>query len=104
MKHPKINKETGCMYLQYELNHVEHAIQRLIPVPLTPNQFSAISSWAYNLGTGALQRSTLRQCILREEHEEAADQLLRWVFAGGRKLPGLVTRRYRERELYLSEF
>ena len=102
MKHPKVNEEIGEAYLRYELQHVEHAIQRLLPVELTPNQFSAVSSWAYNLGTGALQRSTMRQCILREEHEEAADQMLRWVFAGGRKLPGLVTRRYRERELYLS--
>ena len=102
MSHPKINKKTGESYLQFELQHVEHAIRRLLPVELTANQFSAVSSWTYNLGSGALQRSTLRQCILRGEIEEAADQMLRWVYAAGRKLPGLVTRRHKERLLFLT--
>ena len=55
---------------------------------------------AYNLGGGALQRSTLRRKINREEHAEVPEQFMRWVCAGGRKLKGLVRRREAEGELY----
>ena len=48
----------------------ERAVLRLINVPLTDGQFDALVSFTYNLGGGALQRSTLRRKINREEHAE----------------------------------
>ena len=48
----------------------ERAVLRLINVPLTDGQFDALVSFTYNLGGGALQRSTLRRKINREEHGE----------------------------------
>jgi lysozyme len=57
---------------------------------------------AFNLGNGSLQASTLRKRINREDYEGAANEFPRWVFAGGRKLRGLVKRRYAERELFLT--
>lgn len=80
----------------------ERAVLRLINVPLTDGQFDALVSFTYNLGGGALQRSTLRRKINREEHTEVPDQFMRWVWAGGRKLKGLVRRRKAETVLYLS--
>ncbi len=79
----------------------ERAVLRLIKVPLTDNQFDALVSFTFNLGGGALQRSTLRRRINREEHEEVPEQLMRWVWAGGRKLKGLVRRREAEAALYM---
>jgi lysozyme len=67
---------------------------------LTNGQFDALVSFTYNLGGGALQRSTLRRKINREEHGEVPEQFMRWVWAGGRKLKGLVRRRAAESELY----
>tara|TARA_B100000378_G_scaffold140014_1_gene113228 strand:- start:409 stop:861 length:453 start_codon:yes stop_codon:yes gene_type:complete len=78
----------------------ERAVLRLIRVPLTDGQFDALVSFTYNLGGGALQRSTLRRKINREEHAEVPEQFMRWVWAGGRKLKGLVRRREAESELY----
>lgn len=50
----------------------------------------------------ALQRSTLRRKVNREEHSQVPSQLMRWVWAGGRKLKGLIRRRKAESILYKS--
>lgn len=59
----------------------ERAVLRQINVPLTDGQFDALVSFTYNLGGGALQRSTLRRKINREEHGEVPEQFMRWVWA-----------------------
>jgi len=86
--------------LRQDAQIAERAVLRLINVPLTDGQFDALVSFTYNLGGGALQRSTLRRKINREEHAEVPEQLMRWVWAGGRKLKGLVRRRAAEAGFY----
>lgn len=76
-------------FLRQDAQIAERAVLRLINVPLTDGQFDALVSFTYNLGGGALQRSTLRRKINREEHAEVPEQFMRWVWAGGRKLKGL---------------
>ena len=78
----------------------ERAVLRLISVPLTQGQFDALVSFTFNLGAGALQRSTLRRTVNREEHADVPAELMKWVWAGGRKLKGLVKRRKAEGLLY----
>lgn len=78
----------------------ERAVLRLIRVPLTSGQFDALVSFTFNLGAGALQRSTLRRKVNREEHADVPAELMKWVWAGGRKLNGLVKRRKAEAEMY----
>lgn len=78
----------------------ELAVLRLIRVPLTSGQFDALVSFTFNLGAGALQRSTLRRKVNREEHADVPAELMKWVWAGGRKLNGLVKRRKAEAEMY----
>ena len=86
--------------LQQDAQKAERAVLRLISVPLTPGQFDALASFAFNLGSGALQRSTLRRKVNREEHAGVPAEFLKWVWAGGRKLKGLVKRRAAEAALY----
>lgn len=74
----------------------ESAIAKLIYVPLTLSQHTALTSFVFNLGAGALQRSTLRRVINRSEHDDVPHELMRWIWAGGRKLPGLIRRRAAE--------
>jgi len=78
----------------------ERSVCHLIKVPLEDCQFSALTSFTFNLGGGALQRSTLRQKVNRGEHGEVPDEFRKWVYAGGRKLKGLVRRREVEATLY----
>ena len=88
--------------LRQDVMQAERAIARLIHVPLTQGQFDALVSFSFNLGSGALQRSTLRCVVNREAHVEVPRQLMRWVFASGRKLKGLEKRRAAEAALYIG--
>ena len=72
--------------------------------PLTDGQFDALVSFSFNLGSGALQRSTLRRKVNREEHADVPPEFMRWVWAGGRTLKGLIRRRQAETILYARPF
>jgi len=85
-----------------DLRRFEVGVAKLFPVVLTQGQNDALVSFAFNLGLGGVQRSTLRQKVLRGETQEAADEFLKFTRGGGKILPGLVKRRNDERALFLS--
>jgi lysozyme len=64
-----------------------------------PQALNAVVDFAYNLGVGRLQTSTLRRRINQGDWQGAREQLMRWVRGGGRVLPGLVRRRKAEAAL-----
>ncbi len=75
-------------------------VLRLCPTLIShPQALNATVDFAYNLGTGRLQTSTLRRRINQGDWEGAKEQLMRWVRGGGRVLPGLVRRRQAEAAL-----
>ena len=89
--------------LAEDLGRFERGVLRLCPAAAgRQGVFDALVSFAFNVGLGNLQRSSLRMKTNRGEFEEAADEFLKWTKAGGRVLPGLVKRRMDERSLYLS--
>lgn len=96
----EISEVEGEALLRMELRHAERAIRLLVKVPLSENQFSALCSWTYNLGSGRLQSSTLRLKLNRGDYDGAGQEFLKWCMGGGRKLPGLVRRRKAELELW----
>lgn len=69
---------------------------------LSDNTFSAVTSITFNLGCGAMQKSTLFWMLRQGETEKACQQFSRWVYADGVQLPGLVTRRSKEKALCLD--
>ena len=88
------------IYLYTDLINSEKSVLRLIRVPLEDYQFDALVSFVFNLGGGALQRSILRQKVNREEHDLVPQEFIKWVYASGRKLSGLIKRRNTEALLY----
>ncbi len=88
--------------LQHDIEVAERAVSRLIIVPLTDHQFDAIVSFTFNLGSAALQRSTLRRKINAGLNDEVPLELMRWIWAGGRRCQGLMKRRKAEGEWYAS--
>lgn len=102
MKHDVITEAEAEILLASDLRKAENAVNTYIGAPLTGNQFSALVSFTFNLGAGALQRSTLRKVVNRGDHELIAYELRKWIYGGGRKLNGLLRRRIAEGELYNS--
>lgn len=88
--------------LEQDLQIVERAVLRLCPNGLTQGRFDALCSFAFNLGTGGLQRSKVRARHNRGDYQGAADAFLRYRFASGVVQRGLETRRKDERAMYLS--
>lgn len=88
------------LLLKKDLFFAERSVIRNINNILNDNQFSALVSFTYNLGGGALQRSTIRQKINYGLYQEASDDLLKWIYAKGKILPGLVKRRTAEYRLF----
>ena len=76
------------------------AVSRLIAASLSQNQFDALVSFTFNLGGGALQRSSLRRKLNRGEYSEVPCELMRWVYAGGMRVRGLMRRRAAEATLF----
>lgn len=95
-----IEEEQAEEMLRQDAVIAEQAVLRLINVPLTDEQFDALVSFTYNLGGAALQRSTLRRKVNREDHAEVPEQFMRWVWASGRRLKGLIRRREAESQFY----
>jgi GH24 family phage-related lysozyme (muramidase) len=95
-----ITSEQAESLLRQDVQIAERAVLRLITVPLTDGQFDALVSFTFNLGAGALQRSTLRRKVNRWDHAAVPAEFMKWVWAGGRKLEGLVGRREAERIIY----
>ena len=95
-----ITTEQAETLLRQDVQTAERAVLPLITVPLTDGQFDALVSFTFNLGAGALQRSTLRRRVNRGDHAAVPAEFRKWVWAGGKKLEGLVRRRVEEVNLY----
>jgi len=88
------------LLLEEDLGKAAAAVLRLIEVPLDEGPFAALTDFAFNVGSGNLQASTLRRVVNRGDYEEVPAQLRRWVYARGIRLPGLVRRREDEVRLW----
>ncbi|MDC0191416.1 lysozyme [Rhodospirillales bacterium] len=89
-------------FLVRDLESAEGWVRRLIKTSLSENSFSALVSFTFNVGAGALQRSILRMKLNRGEYQGASDEFPKWKFANKRILAGLVRRRAAERSLFLA--
>lgn len=88
--------------LAKDLIRFERGVARLCPSAVnSQGQFDALVSFAFNVGLGNLQRSSLRMKHNRGDFEEAANEFMKWSKAGGKVLKGLVNRRLDEQRLYL---
>lgn len=103
LKDPPITRERAVALCAHHLR------KRCLPVILkhcpeldTPRRLAAVLSWAYNVGEGHLESSTMRRAINRRAWDDAAAGLAMWNKAGGRVLAGLVDRRRLEAEMLVS--
>jgi lysozyme len=103
--HPPITLAEAEQYLAGDLQSALVATLRLCPVLATEPQgrMAAIVDFTFNLGAGRLQTSTLRLRVNQKDWTGAERELKRWVYGGGKVLPGLVARRQAEVELLAAD-
>ena len=95
-----VTVDQAVALLKKDITAAERSVARLIRAPLLQPHFDALVSFTYNLGGGALQRSSLRRKINRADFAAALPEFEKWVYAGGRKLKGLISRRRAEAQLF----
>lgn len=97
-----ISKAQAEEYLKADLIAFERYLNGL-GLALNQNQFDALVSFIYNVGTGNFSSSTLlRKVRANPQDDSIMDEFLRWVYSKGRVLPGLQRRRLAEMKLYFS--
>lgn len=96
----EISTEQADAFLKQDIAESERSVGRYVAVPLTNCQFDALVSFTFNLGSGNLRTSTLLKKLNSGDYAGAASEFLRWVNAGGERLPGLARRREAEKALF----
>lgn len=79
-----------------------YAVDYAVTVPMSPKTHAALTSWTYNVGVRAMEKSTLVKLLNEGKGVQACNELPRWNKARGKVLPGLVKRREEERKLCLE--
>ena len=95
--------EQAKAYFKHDLAKFEKTVNESVTVPLNQNQFDALVSLTYNIGSGAFKNSTLLKLLNKGDFQGAANQFLVWNKAGGKVMKGLVRRREAERALFLKK-
>ena len=98
----KITLEEAEAFLMGDVAVCQDAINHCVNVPLTEGQLWALTSFAFNLGVDALKNSTLVKFLNDGDYLAAADQFPRWIFAGGKPMTGLISRRATERSMFME--
>lgn len=95
-----ITPEEADDILRRDLGGYEQGVLSLVEVEISQNQFDALVSFAYNVGVGALAKSTLLKRVNAQRFDEVPAEFMKWTKAGGRELKGLVRRRRDEAKLW----
>ncbi len=100
-----ITEETAEKFLKQDVEHCERCLM-WYSQDFTQGQYDACIDFIFNLGAGNFYSSTLFKKMKVGDYKGASDEFLKWIYGtvnGKRvKLPGLVTRRAKERELFNS--
>jgi len=97
-----ITPEKAEELFREDVERVTKSIEKLVKVPLNQGQMDALTSFTFNVGSGALAGSTLLRLLNAGDFAGAAQQFPRWDKQGHQTLPGLVLRRAREKKAFES--
>lgn len=97
-----ISQDEADLLLFNDVRHAESAVRKYTKRRLTSNEFSALVSFAYNVGEGNFRSSTLLKYVNKDKDLEAACEFIRWRYANKVVLAGLVKRRLAEASLFLK--
>ena len=96
----KIDQAQADRLLDIDIANVARSIRQLVKVNINDNQAQALVSFIFNVGARAFSNSTLLRKLNNKDYAGASSEFDKWVYAKGKKLPGLVRRRKAEKELF----
>lgn len=96
----KLTPAEAEQLLRDDLQLAARTVERLVQVPLNDNQFAALVSFVFNIGTSNFEQSTLLRLLNRGWYEQVPAQLSRWNKANGEVMGGLARRRAAEARLW----
>jgi lysozyme len=98
-----ITNAKALEWLKMQTSASQGDVNRLVKVPINENQRTALTSFVYNIGPTRFAKSTmLRKLNAGAPKQEVAAEFMRWIYAGGKVIPGLKIRRELEKQLFLS--
>lgn len=97
-----LTQEQAEALLMRDVGEAEAVVRRLVKVPLSENQFSALVSWVFNLGERRLKSSTLLKLLNRQCFNDVPEQILRWHRHRKQPIKGLIRRRAAEAILFIT--
>jgi lysozyme len=97
-----VTRARGEVILRNDVAMFVDGVTELLRVPLSDAQFSALVSFAYNVGITNFARSSVLACVNARDFDNVSRRLGLWVKAGNRTLPGLIRRRAAEAALFAS--
>ena len=104
MSDPPISMWRADELLGFHAQNFMDAVLKISPILADhPERHVAIGDFSFNLGTTRYKASTLRKRVEAEDWEGAADEMMKWVWGGGKKLPGLIRRRTVDANLLLTD-
>lgn len=104
MNDAPITKQRAEDLLKLNADRFAVKVSNIVHKPITQNQFNALVSFAYNVGSGALASSTLLKLVnVNPNDAMIAKEFLKWNKAGGKPIQGLTNRRIKESALYFTK-
>lgn len=97
-----ITHEEAVRLLEQDTATAQNAVREYVKVPLTQNQFDALTSFVFNVGVGAFRNSILLRKLNSGDYSGAAKEFEKWKYAKGIELPGLIARRTEEKRIFLT--
>lgn len=97
----QVTEQDAEIFFAEDLTEVVEQLEEL-NLSLTENQLNALASFVFNVGISKFKNSTMLKLISQGKIEDAANEFDRWIHANGKKLNGLIKRRFEEKQLFLS--
>ena len=98
-----ITPSEAIVLLVKDVRPAESAVNRLVKCHLLQHQFEALVSFVFNLGEENFKKSTLLRKLNAWDYDAVPKELRKWVYAGGKKIKGLINRRENEIKLWRGE-
>ena len=98
-----ITPSEAIVLLVTDVRPAESAVNRLVKCHLLQHQFEALVSFVFNLGEENFKKSTLLRKLNAWDYDAVPGELRKWVYAGGKKIKGLINRRENEIKLWRGE-